>query len=117
MQGFSPKISSLPAEFGKTRLRVEKRGWHLIRHLPNIAMTTSSFNISIEPRAIKYRYVRTSPLCSSVSPGGAWVVLNFNESALKKKGKGNHNVVKNSESERGFTLSSQDWLLRRRSNC
>lgn len=35
---------------------------------PNIAITTSSFNISIDPLAIKYNEVRTSPLCTSVSP-------------------------------------------------
>lgn len=51
--------------------------------LPNIAITTSSFRISIDPRAIKYKHVSTSPLCTSVSPGGACVVLNFNDNALK----------------------------------
>lgn len=51
--------------------------------IPKIAITTSSFIISSEPRAIKYNDVSTSPLCTNVSPGGACVVLNFSESALK----------------------------------
>lgn len=56
-----------------------------IKILPNIAITTSSFNISIEPRAMKYSDVNTSPLCTNVSPGGACVVLNFNDKALWNK--------------------------------
>lgn len=53
------------------------------KKLPKIAITVSSFIISKEPLAIKYKDVSTSPLCSNVSPGGAWVVLNFNDNALK----------------------------------
>lgn len=34
---------------------------------------------------MKYRDVSTSPLWTNVSPGGAWVVLNFSDNALKKK--------------------------------
>lgn len=54
-------------------------------YLPRMAITTSSFKISIEPRAIKYSDVNTSPLCTNVSPGGACVVLNFNDNALQRK--------------------------------
>lgn len=39
----------------------------------------------MEPRDMKYKDIKTSPLCASVSPGGAWVVLNFNDNALKIK--------------------------------
>lgn len=53
---------------------------------PRMAMTTSSLSISIDPRAMKYRHVSTSPLWSSVSPGGAWVVLNFKDRSLKHPG-------------------------------
>lgn len=48
-----------------------------------MAITMSSLSISMDPRAMKYNEVNTSPLWRRVSPGGAWVVLNFNESALK----------------------------------
>lgn len=41
-----------------------------------MATTMSSFRISIDPRARKYKAVSTSPQCTNVSPGGAWVVLN-----------------------------------------
>lgn len=34
------------------------------------------------PRDIKYREVSTSPRWTRVSPGGAWVVLNFKDNAL-----------------------------------
>ena len=44
--------------------------------IPNMAMTISSFNISIEPLAMKYMASRISPGCMSVSPGGACVDLN-----------------------------------------
>ena len=43
----------------------------------------SSLTISIEPLAIKYRDTMTSPWCTRVSPGGAWVVLNFIDRALE----------------------------------
>ena len=55
----------------------------LINFLPKIAITISSLTISIEPRAMKYSETITSPWWTRVSPGGAWVVLNFIESALK----------------------------------
>lgn len=48
-----------------------------------MATTKSSLTISMEPLDMKYKEVKTSPLCTNVSPGGAWVVLNFNENALK----------------------------------
>lgn len=54
-------------------------------NLLSIAITISSRRISMEPREIKYKDVRTSPLCTKVSPGGACVVLNFNDKALKLK--------------------------------
>ena len=54
-------------------------------YLPNIANTASSFTISMEPREIKYRDTRTSPWWTRVSPGGAWVVLNFMDKALKHR--------------------------------
>lgn len=44
----------------------------------------SSFKISIDPLDIKYKDVSTSPLCTRVSPGGAWVVLNRSDNALKQ---------------------------------
>lgn len=47
-----------------------------------MAITTLSFNISMEPRDIKYNEVSTSPWCTKVSPGGACVVRNFKDSAL-----------------------------------
>lgn len=86
MQGFSPKMSSFPKHamsvneiyLTKTRQRDKNQ--------PRIAITTSSLRISMEPRAIKYKQVRTSPLCTKVSPGGACVVLNFKERALKQPG-------------------------------
>lgn len=53
--------------------------------LPKIAITMSSFKISIEPRETKYSDVSTSPRCTNVSPGGAWVVLNRSDKALKHK--------------------------------
>lgn len=37
----------------------------------------------MEPRDMKYNEVSTSPWCTRVSPGGACVVRNFNERALK----------------------------------
>ena len=46
----------------------------------------SSLSISIEPLDIKYNAVRTSPLCTKVSPGGTCVVLNFMDNALKQPG-------------------------------
>ena len=52
-------------------------------YLPNIANTASSFTISIDPREIKYRETKTSPWWTRVSPGGAWVVLNFMDKALE----------------------------------
>ena len=52
--------------------------------LPKMARTTSSFTISMEPLEIKYSETRTSPWWTRVSPGGAWVVLNFMDKALKK---------------------------------
>lgn len=68
MHGFSPNMSSLP----------------------KMAITISSFRISILPRDIKYREVSTSPRWTKVSPGGACVVLNFKDNALfsKKKKQG-----------------------------
>lgn len=39
----------------------------------------------MEPRAIKNNEVRTSPLWTKTSPGGACVVLNFNDNALELK--------------------------------
>ena len=41
------------------------------RILLSIATTLSSFNISIEPRDIKYNDVKISPRCVIISPGGA----------------------------------------------
>ncbi len=49
-----------------------------------IATTLSSFNISIEPREMKYNDVNISPRCVMISPGGAWVVLNFIENVRKQ---------------------------------
>lgn len=42
----------------------------------------SSLSISIDPRDMKKIEVSTSPRCTSVSPGGACVVLNLRDSAL-----------------------------------
>lgn len=39
--------------------------------LLRIAITLSSFKISIEPREIKYIEVKISPRCVIISPGGA----------------------------------------------
>lgn len=39
--------------------------------IPKMAITTSSLRISREPLEMKYIEVRTSPLCTNVSPGGA----------------------------------------------
>ena len=50
--------------------------------LLNIAITMSSLRISIEPLEMKNNAVSTSPLWTSVSPGGACVVLNFIDKAL-----------------------------------
>ena len=50
-------------------------------------MTTSSLSISMEPRATKYMASRMSPGCIRVSPGGAWVDLNFIDKALKQPAK------------------------------
>ena len=47
-------------------------------------MTMSSLRISIEPLEMKKSAVRTSPLWTSVSPGGACVVLNFIDKALSE---------------------------------
>lgn len=47
-------------------------------------MTISSLKISIEPLDMKYNELSTSPRCTNVSPGGACVVLNFKDNALKK---------------------------------
>lgn len=52
-------------------------------HVPNIAMTESSFMISTDPLAMKQMAVRMSPGCINVSPGGACVVLNFKDSERK----------------------------------
>lgn len=49
-----------------------------------MATTTSPLRISIDPRDMKYRAVSTSPAWTSVSPGGAWVVLNFIASARRQ---------------------------------
>jgi hypothetical protein len=59
---------------------------HLIiqLNLLRIATTLSSFNISIEPREIKYNDVKISPRCVIISPGGACVVLNFIENVRKQ---------------------------------
>ena len=54
--------------------------------LPNMATTLSSFKISIVPRAMKYNETSTSPRWTSVSPGGAWVVLNLVERARRQPG-------------------------------
>lgn len=59
-----------------------KRSNWIRKLLPRMAITTSSLSISIDPRAMKYSDVNTSPLCTNVSPGGACVVLNFNDNAL-----------------------------------
>ncbi len=77
-KGFSPRISSLP----KTKLEDHKinRNFNILR----IATTLSSFNISIEPREIKYNDVKISPRCVIISPGGACVVFNFIENVLKQ---------------------------------
>ena len=48
-------------------------------------MTMSSLRISIDPREMKCNDVKTSPRCTSVSPGGACVVLNFIDNALHRK--------------------------------
>ena len=53
--------------------------------LPRMAITMSSLRISIEPREMKCSEVRTSPRWTSVSPGGAWVVLNFIDNALRNE--------------------------------
>ena len=57
-----------------------------IPFLPRIAMTMSSFNISIDPLDMKYKASRMSPRCTNVSPGGTCVVLNFIDNALKQPG-------------------------------
>ena len=54
--------------------------------IPNIAITISSFSISIEPRDTKYKASNMSPLCTKVSPGGTCVVLNLMDKALKQPG-------------------------------
>lgn len=56
------------------------------KNQPRIATTVSSFRISSVPLAMKYRAWRTSPRWTKVSPGGAWVVLNFIERALRQPG-------------------------------
>jgi hypothetical protein len=61
----------------------------IYKHLLNlnilrIATTLSSFNISIEPRDIKYNEVKISPRCVIISPGGACVVFNFIENVRKQ---------------------------------
>jgi len=53
---------------------------------PSIARTLSSLRISMDPRDTKYRASRMSPRCTSVSPGGTWVVLNFIDSARRQPG-------------------------------
>ena len=55
-------------------------------NLPKIATTISSLSISIEPRETKYSAVSTSPLWTSVSPGGTCVVLYFIDNARKQPG-------------------------------
>jgi len=60
--------------------------WNKYVSLPNMAMTMSSFNISIDPLDTKYRASNISPLWTKVSPGGTWVVLNFIDKALKQPG-------------------------------
>jgi len=49
-----------------------------------MATTTSPLRISMDPLEMKYSAVRTSPAWTSVSPGGAWVVLNFMARALRQ---------------------------------
>ena len=49
-----------------------------------MATTLSSWRISIEPREMKYNEVRMSPRCVMMSPGGAWVVLNFIENVRRQ---------------------------------
>lgn len=39
--------------------------------------------ISMDPLAMKYNEVSTSPRWTRISPGGAWVVLNLRENALQ----------------------------------
>lgn len=56
----------------------------VLKHSPRIATTMSSLRISMEPRDKKYSAVRTSPQWTRVSPGGAWVVLNFIARALRQ---------------------------------
>lgn len=56
------------------------------KNLPKMATTISSLRISIEPLEIKYKAESTSPLCTSVSPGGTCVVLNFIDKVLKHPG-------------------------------
>lgn len=48
-----------------------------------MAITISSFKISTDPLAIKYKAVSTSPLCTNVSPGGACVVRNLIEKIVE----------------------------------
>ena len=61
-------------------------GHILSDYSPRIARTTSSLRISMEPLEIKYSALNTSPRWMRVSPGGAWVVLNFIERALRQPG-------------------------------
>lgn len=100
--GFSPNMSSFPND-NKIRISWDNISWctistwyswwtfngytwRYIIYIPRIATTVSSFSISKVPRAIKKRETRTSPLWTRVSPGGAWVVLNFMDKALKHPG-------------------------------
>ena len=62
--------------------------------VPRIAMTMSSFKISMDPRDMKYIASRTSPRCTRVSPGGTCVVLNFIDNALKHPGLAPTNIRK-----------------------
>lgn len=58
--------------------------WSWLKYSPRIATTMSSLRISMEPLDKKYSAVRTSPQWTRVSPGGAWVVLNFIAKALRQ---------------------------------
>lgn len=56
----------------------------IVQCSPKMATTMSSLRISMDPLARKQRAVRTSPPCTSVSPGGAWVVLKRIASARRQ---------------------------------
>lgn len=71
------------------------------RNSPRMATTMSSFRISIDPRPRKYKAVSTSPQCTRVSPGGAWVVLKRMANARK------HPLL---APLKALQLWSKDWL-------